>query len=134
MRSGWHVIALRLPRFGTQYVWIAVTRREPADYIARCRRARTPTGISVTAGGAEIATDLLPDPTEARSRRAAEAAADAHALSLSSDGFRVLSDPRAMARLRNAQRASPQLVEPRSTEDRAALEVDRPRYRAPGAT
>jgi len=103
MRDAWAVIALDLPKFGPGYVWLTVSRREPKDMIERYRRSATPEGVTVTAGGGVLSTQHR-SPGVGLRRREAQRLCDEMAVRLSAEGFRVLSDPQRMARVRRLAR------------------------------
>lgn len=96
------VIVLRLPRFGSRYVWLTVSRHDPEELLQRYRRSQTPVGVTVTAGGGEVAHDLWDHGTEPRSRRQVEEQADRVGVELALAGHKVLSDAPRMARIRRS--------------------------------
>lgn len=103
MRDAWAVIALDLPKFGPGYVWLTVSRRGPKDVIERYRRSATPDGVTVTAGGGVLSTQHR-SPCVGLRRREAQRLCDEMAVRLSAEGFRVLSEPPRMARVRRLVR------------------------------
>lgn len=103
MRDAWAVIALDLPKFGPGYVWLTVSRRGPEEVIERYRRSATPDGVTVTAGGGVLSTQHR-SPCVGLRRREAQRLCDEMAVRLSAEGFRVLSEPPRMARVRRLVR------------------------------
>ncbi len=93
---------LDLPSFGPRYVWLTVSRHEPAEVVDRYRRSATPDGVTVTAGGG-VASAQRP-PSRRLHRREAQRMCDELGAQLSAAGFRVLSDAPRMARIRRLVR------------------------------
>jgi len=105
IRDSWNVIVLDLPKFGPDYVWLTVSRRDPVEVVAQYRSRPTPDGVTVTAGGA-VPSGRARLPVRGLARRDAQLICEALGVQLGADGLRVLSDARRMARMRRlAQRA-----------------------------
>ena len=99
LRDSWNIIVLDLPKFGPDYVWLTVSRREPTEVVAQYRSRPTPDGVTVTAGGA-VPSDKARLPCRGLARRDAQLICEALGVQLGADGVRVLSDARRMARMR----------------------------------
>lgn len=99
MRGTWNVVVLDLPRFGPDYVWLTVSRREPMEVVEQYRSRPTPDGVTVTAGGA-VPSDRARLPCRGFTRRDAQLICEALGVQMGADGMRVLSDARRMARMR----------------------------------
>jgi len=99
IRDSWNIIVLDLPKFGPDYVWLTVSRREPTEVVAQYRSRPTPDGVTVTAGGA-VPSDKARLPCRGLARRDAQLICEALGVQLGADGLRVLSDARRMARMR----------------------------------
>ena len=94
---------LDLPSCGPRYVWLAVSRHEPAEVVERYRRSATPDGVTVTAGGG-VASAHSPPLGGRLHPREAQRMCDELGVRLSAAGFRVLSDAPRMARIRRLAR------------------------------
>ena len=99
MRDCWNVVVLDLPKFGPDYVWLTVSRREPLGVVEHYRSRPTPDGVTVTAGGA-VPSERARLPGRGFPRRDAQLICEALGVQLGADGVRVLSDARRMARMR----------------------------------
>jgi len=102
MRDVWRIVVLDLPSFGPRYVWLTISRHEPAEVVDRYRRSATPEGVTVTAGGG-VASSQSP-PSRRLHRREAQRMCDELGVQLNTAGFRVLSDAARMARIRRLAR------------------------------
>ena len=99
IRDSWNIIVLDLPKFGPDYVWLTVSRREPTEVVAQYRSRPTPDGVTVTAGGA-VPSDKARLTCRGLARRDAQLICEALGVQFGADGLRVLSDARRMARMR----------------------------------
>jgi hypothetical protein len=99
LRDSWNIIVLDLPKFGPDYVWLTVSRREPIEVVEQYRSRPTPDGVTVTAGGA-VPSDRAQLPCRGLARRDAQLICEALGVQFGADGLRVLSDARRMARMR----------------------------------
>ena len=106
LRDSWNIIVLDLPKFGPDYVWLTVSRRDPVEVVEQYRSRPTPDGVTVTAGGA-VPSDRARLPGRGLARRDAQLICEALGVQFGADGLRVLSDARRMARMRRlADRAA----------------------------
>jgi hypothetical protein len=99
IRDSWNIVVLDLPKFGPNYVWLTVSRRGPWEVVEQYRSRPTPDGVTVTAGGG-VPSERARLPCRGLTRRDAQLICEALGVQFGSDGLRVLSDTRRMARMR----------------------------------